>query len=936
METLKNDDALKILLVLDDSAEKQRIETLLSNTEDLAFRLHSVANLTGALEALSAWSFDAILLNLYVSGCPGMETFQKVYQSAPRIPIIVLEDSGAEDLIVGLAEQGAHDCLARDEIDDFSLPAAIHVAVESNKREQALRQSEKKFRTIIETLEDAYFETDLNGSYTYVNDTLCRHLQRSREEIIGRTCTDFSTAESAEHLKKVFKQVLAKGGTDEVVEDEIIRKDGLSLFAEISLMLMHDADGQAVGFRGISRDVTEKKNAEQALKESEEKYRNILASIEDGYFEVDLNGVLTFFNDAMYRIFGCSRKELMASSYRDFMKVRTARKVKLAFNAIYRTGEPDRALQYAITRKDGTVRYLESTVSLMKDDKEQPIGFRGVARDISQRKLAEQELARAKEKAEEATLAKSDFLANMSHEIRTPMNGIIGMYNLLLGTDLTSEQADFVETGKRSADSLLAVINDILDFSKIEAGKLDIELINFDLRKSIEEIVALPAMQAHAKGVEFIYQVDHDVPSFIIGDPGRLRQIIMNLATNAIKFTKRGEVVFSVFLEKEIDNKAMIRFEMRDTGIGISQEDQKRLFQSFHQVDASTTRKYGGTGLGLAISKRLTEMMGGQMGVSSRVQEGSTFWFTALFEKQSDMQERILEVPENLQDKRILIVDDNQTNLNILSVYLNRWGCSCDQALNGEMALSLMRAVTKAGAPYDLVISDMLMPEMDGAELGRQIKADAALRNTILVMLTSQGLRGDAAEMKRVGFSAYLTKPVRRSQLFDCIISVFNQSRQALEVKKSPQTVPSTSIDVKNHNSVTVLLVEDNPINQKLAIHLITKFGFKVDAVTNGKLALEALEKCSYDLVLMDIQMPEMDGLEATRVIRNPHSTVLNHDIPIIALTAHAMKGDREKCLNAGMDDYVSKPIHPDSLLKAIERRLSSSDKKRPNQAQAM
>jgi two-component system sensor histidine kinase/response regulator len=680
-----------------------------------------------------------------------------------------------------------------------------------------------------------------------------------------------------------------------------------------------------VGYNYISRDVTEKKNAEKALVISEEKYRNILASIEDGYFETDLKGRVVFCNEALARIQGYPKKDLLGMSNRDIMDARNAKKVYRAYNKIFKTGRAMRSLQCEVIHKDGTKRHIESSVSLIKDDKDQPVGFRGLVRDITERKHAERALARAKAQAEEATLAKSDFLANMSHEIRTPLNGIIGMYNLLLTTQLSSEQADFVDTGKRSAESLLAVINDILDFSKIEAGQLDIEIIDFDLRKAIQEITALPAMQAHAKGLEFIYRIDPEVPSFLMGDPGRLRQIIMNLCTNAIKFTQKGEVALFITRQEESPERVKLRFALRDSGIGISKQGQARLFQSFQQVDASTTRKYGGTGLGLAISKKLTEMMGGTMGVESEPHQGATFWFTAEFAKQVDAKERWFDVPQSLQDKRILIVDDNQTNLDILAAYLKFWGCDCDQATSGAMALTLLKAVAKTGAPYDLVISDMIMPEMDGAELGRRIKQDDKLRHTTLVMLTSQGLRGDAVEMKRIGFAAYLTKPVRRSQLFDCLITVINtQPSEPLDNRRRPCAEPKAPLPAPSDlTGGHILLAEDNVINQKLALHLLDKFGFTADAVINGRKAVEALETKHYDLVLMDIQMPEMDGLEATRVIRDPGSAVLNHAVPIVALTAHAMKGDREKCLQAGMDDYVAKPIRPDLLLKAMQQALN-------------
>ncbi len=813
--------------------------------------------------------------------------------------------------------------LVRDNQGNITGFAGISRDVTEKKLAQlGLKKSEEKYRNILAGIEDGYFEVDLKGCIQFCNDSMCKMLGYEKEELMNMSNMDYMDKENAQKVYKAFNKIYRTGQSNLFLQYEIIRKDGTRAYQEVTVSLIRDKDSKPVGFRGISRDFTEEKIAQWALKESEEKYRSILSSIEDGYFEVDKKGKMLFFNDSMCRIYGYSREEFASTDYRQYMDKKNSKKVFYAFNHIFISGEPNLSVNYKIMKKNGERVYLESTVTLMKNNRGEVTGFRGIARDITERRNFIRELKKAKKGAEEASQAKSEFLANMSHEIRTPMNGVIGMYNLLLGTGLTAEQSDFVETGKRSADSLLVVINDILDFSKIEAGKLDIEVIDFDLRKSVEDIVALPAVQAHVKGLEFAYQIDHDVPALIKGDPGRLRQIIMNLSTNAIKFTEQGEVVFRVFLKKETKTHVTLHFSIQDTGIGISKKDQARLFSSFQQVDASTTRKYGGTGLGLAISKKLVELMGGSVHVDSILNQGSTFWFTSIFEKQPEVREKTFEMLDTVQGKRVLIVDDNQTNLDILSGYLDHWGVSCDQALGGKMALSLMRAVAKAGAPYEIVVSDMLMPEMDGAELGRVIKSDPALKDTLLIMLTSQGLRGDAGEMKRIGFSAYLNKPVRRSLLYDCLITVVNQTHRVLDEKKKIDLVTSYSMSEEKRHNLVLLLAEDNPVNQKLAIVLLKKFGFNPDSVNNGKEAVQAMESKKYDAVLMDIQMPEMDGLEATKIVRDLDSSVLNHEVLIIAMTAHAMKGDRDMCLKAGMDDYISKPIKPEKLLKVIENNI--------------
>jgi PAS domain S-box-containing protein len=725
---------------------------------------------------------------------------------------------------------------------------------------------------------------------------LCTRLQR----VISDPIRELADTASSVSTQENYSIRAIKRGNDEI---------GL-LFDQFNSML------DRLQQRGIAlqkaHDNLEKRVAERTS------YLNALIQNSPlGIMVVDSEQMVQLCNSAFEKLFECKREEIIGKSVATLLSnmggLVEAHQLALDETPIN--------LAARLQRKDQSFVDVElHAVGLLVNGK--LVGSLGIYQDISARKRAEEEMQHAKEAAEDANRAKSEFLANMSHEIRTPLNGVMGMTDLALDTELTREQRDYLDTVKMSAESLLTVINDILDFSKIEAGKVDLEKTNFDLRENLEGTLKTLAFRADEKGIELLCEIASDVPEIVHGDSSRLDQVIVNLVSNAIKFTHEGEVELKVQVETEDGNDCILHFIVVDTGIGVPLEKQKVIFDPFTQADTSTTRKYGGTGLGLTISARLVEMMGGKIWVESEVGKGAQFHFTTRVQtcEKVALKEPLAPV-EILRGMKALIVDDNRTNRRILQAMLQRWEMNVTSVEGAEQALGEVAEAQKGGEPYALILTDMHMPNMDGFELVERIKNQPELCAATIMMLTSAGHRGDAERCRTLGVTSYLLKPVRQSELREAIARVFGAKGKKDRI--CPIELDSLQEARDPKTFLWVLVAEDNDVNQRLATRLLEKKGHRVVITSNGREALDALAKNRYDLVFMDVQMPEMDGIQATLALREREKAIGDgYHQPVIALTAHAMKGDQQRCLAAGMDGYLTKPIGQRKLDEILEKYM--------------
>lgn len=792
---------------------------------------------------------------------------------------------------------------------------------ERKRFEEQLIKTTSELQAIFDAIPDLFFRFNANGVYLDYKASSEIDLYIHPKQFLSQRIEDILPADVAAQTKKAIHQTI-EAGKLVLYEYSLPMESG-----------SQDFEARLVPFQkneviAIVRNVTEQKAAQRQI----HLQAKALEAAANGIAIVSREGIIRWINPALSLITGWSVKDAVGHNPQIF---RSGKQNKEFYRNMWATILDGRVWHGELInrRKDGSLYFEEMTITPIYDETGRIIDFIVIKQDVTQRKHTEQELIEAKQAAEAADSAKSDFLANMSHEIRTPMNGVIGMTDLLQETSLTPEQHEYVETIISCGQALMAVINDILDFSKIEAGKLELESIEFDLRDCVDEVGDILRPTANEKGLVIAILAYHDIPVYVKGDPMRLRQVLLNLVNNAIKFTQKGEILVRALADDITDRHIRMRFFITDTGIGIPHERLSRLFRPFSQVDTSTTRRFGGSGLGLAICHQLVKLMGGEIGVASEPGKGSTFWFTAAFER-CDSASR-LQLEEQSFGLRVLAVDDNQINRKILMENLKLWKCECSEAGNGDAALKALRDAANAARPYDLVLMDYQMPGMDGVEAARQVKSDPLTSSTHLIMLSSIGWQLGLARMTQLGFDACLTKPVRRVQLRNAIECAIGK-RIPGTIFGLPQAEQDTATQEAGSSApkALILLAEDNLVNQRVAVRVLEKAGHRCDVVSNGMQALDAIKTRKYDLVLMDCQMPDMDGYEATRCIRQYEAATGALHIPIIAMTAHAMEGAKIQCLEAGMDDYVSKPIKSKKLFEVIGAHLhkTGDNSVRPNQ----
>jgi PAS domain S-box-containing protein len=808
----------------------------------------------------------------------------------------------------------------------------------AEKRNAQLRQREARFRGIFDQTVQLMAVLDTDGLVQQANRAALSMVDAKEEALVGRPFWETPWWTHSAKLQDRLREAIIAAADGHTISYETQHPgvDGQMHAVDFSITPVMSGDSEVLFLLAMGHDITDRKRAAEAVREAEERSRLLLESAGEGIFGVDAHGKVTFVNPAATRMLGYEASELLGQCVHEMIHHTHKDGVPYPLEQCpmwraYAHGVRGEMDNEVLWRKDNTLFDVHYVSTPIKKDGE-VVGAVITFSDITLRKEAELEVLKAKEVAEAATRTKSDFLANMSHEIRTPMNAVIGMTHLALQTDLSPKQHDYLSKIQSSSNALLGIINDILDFSKIEAGKLDMETVALSLEEVLENVSGLIGMKAHEKGLEILFQADAGVPMFLMGDPLRLAQVLTNLCNNAVKFTEVGEIVIAVELMDQDDDEVKLKFSVHDTGIGLTEEQQGRLFHAFTQADTSTTRKYGGTGLGLTICKRLVNMMGGDIWVESEPGVGSTFIFTAVFGRDSEPQAHVLAPEPNMVGKRVLVVDDNATARSILKDMLEAMSFDVTVVESGEESLVHLKEAPPE-RPFDIVLMDWKMPGMDGISTVRAIRECTSLpKSPVIILVTGYGMESVMQQAAKVALDGFLIKPVSQSVLFNTIIEAFGGESDMSRPKTQRSIAPTDGLDTIKGSRV--LLVEDNEINQQVASEILAQGGLVVTLANNGQEAIDLLTIGDYDVVLMDCHMPVMDGYEATRQIRDPQSSVRRHDIPVLAMTANAMAGDRERSLAVGMDDHLAKPIDPVGLFAALAKWIQP-DKSRSTEAEA-
>lgn len=793
--------------------------------------------------------------------------------------------------------------------------ACIRDVTKSKQAEKALRESEERYRFLLDNAQFPVVITTLDNKreVLFINKMAAEVFHTDVNAAIGQ---DPARYWKSSDERSIFLEILARDKQVNNFEAELQTTSGKKLWALLSAKIIH-YDGSPAAFTLFS-DITERKSIETALAESEKQYRSVVENIQDVFYRIDADNRFTMLSPSAAKVLGYESVESLIGKNVEIIWVypekRSIMVSEIRKNKIVRDWEID------IKKSDGTMICISANAQIMYDEKGLYAGYEGIWRDITERKKAEEALRSAMEAARSANIAKTQFLANMSHEIRTPMNAIIGMTGLLLDTAMNHEQDNYVQIIKSSGEHLLSLINDILDLSKIEAGKIEFEVLEFDLWDILEDVCDSLSYKAQEKHLEFLFVAEPWMPSAFRGDPGRLRQVLINLTDNAIKFTSKGQVIIRCSVVSETRDEAKIKFSIKDTGIGIPGEKVDQIFNPFTQVDGSVTRKYGGTGLGLTIVKSIVELMGGNIGVETEEGLGTEFWFTALFKKNheapfSRRTRFLLPAPK----RSVLVVSENECVREAMAYIVQSFGYSCYMSSNGIDAARMLESVSSDGKDsYDAALIDFSIGDIRIEELCHSIRKKYS-PGTALIGLVPLIHKSDAERIKGYLIDSYVTKPVKIKTLREVFSGLFYALHSELP-DQADEKEPAESTEVETINRNKILIVEDNPVNQKVALLMLNKIGHNADVASNGRIGVEMMKINHYDIVFMDIQMPEMDGFAATEYIRRDGSDVMNGNAVIIAMTAHAVKGDREKCISAGMDDYISKPISIEKLSQILDK----------------